>query len=116
MRRNTNGSICLLQESYYNKKEFVKDFIQLCRSAKKSHIESGTVGASFLHQFVGVCGEYWSFCIYVSAESIATDAAVVVNSKWLKYPKTTWGSPYSRWDTELREFLNREVCRDNADT
>lgn len=28
MRRNTNGSICLLQESYDNKKEFVKDFIQ----------------------------------------------------------------------------------------
>lgn len=45
MRRNTNGSICLLQESYDNKKEFVKDFIQLCRSVKKSHIESGTVSA-----------------------------------------------------------------------
>ena len=27
MRRNTNGSIFLLQESYYNKKEFVKDLM-----------------------------------------------------------------------------------------
>lgn len=36
------------------------------------------------------------------------------NSKlnMISYPKTEWGGPDVRWDSELREFLLREIVKE----
>lgn len=40
-----------------------------------------------------------AFCYYYSSDT---------EIKTIYYPDTKWGGPYSRWDTELREFCERE--------
>lgn len=44
--------------------------------------------------------------IYTSADCYYYPTILEVKS--IHYPETKWGGPYSRWDTELREFCERE--------
>lgn len=106
-----------LRRDYYDKELFVKEFIAFCRDARKQAIKDGRGMTGFINKFVGVCGEFWQFQIYASEDSIWT-AATYFRFDYSKtpaldisvhYPKTKWGGPYSRWDSELREFLKREI-------
>lgn len=97
-----------MKDRYYDKREFIKDFITLCRRLKK---ENNNIQPGFLHKFFSICGELWSFCIYIDSGSLSTSAELIVGDKMVKFPKTTWGEPYRRWNSELREFLTREVCK-----
>lgn len=93
---------------YVDKQTFVNDFICLCRKLKK---ENSSLQPVFLHKFFSICGELWSFCIYVDKGMLSTSAELVLNGRSVKFPKEDWGSPYHRWDYELREFLMREICK-----
>ena len=93
-----------MKQEYLHKKEFVKDFVALCR---KLRYESPT----FTNEYVCICGELWAFSIHAGDCMVSTEAALAHNGQWLIYPRTIWGRTYARWDTELREFLNREVCK-----
>lgn len=105
-----------MNNRYFNKQEFIKDFIDLCRKMKGEYC-----GAQprFVHKFFTVCGELWSFCIYTARKTIEISADRIydstkrydLDSMPVRFPKTTWGGPYGRWDSELREFLIREVCK-----
>ena len=97
-----------MKNEYFNKQEFIKDFIALCRGVKR---ENNNTQPGFLHKFFSVCGELWSFCIYIDNDTLSTSAELILDGRPLKFPKTTWGGPYSRWDSELREFLRREICK-----
>lgn len=105
-----------MKNEYFNKQEFIKDFIDLCRKLRKEHQGHQT---GFIHKFLIVCGELWRFYIYIDRKTISTSAERIydatkrydLDSIPVRFPKTTWGSPYSRWDSELREFLEREICK-----
>lgn len=98
-----------LKEEYNDKNEFIRDFIKLCRLQKYSY-RGGC--PTFRHKFIGICGEFWSFCIYIDGNGIYTEAILYLDDgKKVKYPKTKWGEPYIRWDSDLRAFLAREICK-----
>lgn len=91
---------------YLNKKDFVKDFIKLCRWVKAISGSKNT----FQHRTISVEGELWMFDIFCKSGKISTQAKLYLDKDcFLKYPETIWGDYGSRWDYELREFLNREV-------
>ena len=96
-----------MKSEYYNKQEFVKDFITYCRAVKRAHNASHARQTYYCNKFIGVCGESWKFGFYISSDTVATDATLL--SCGTQYPKTKWGGFGRRWDTELREFLSREV-------
>lgn len=109
-----------LKKSYDSKSEFISDFIKLCRVIKKQHKEEMAKMPYFLCKFVGVQNEFWRFCFYIDSESVSTDAVLYKlkpNSKppecvEIQYPQTQWGERYLiRWDTDLRRFLEREICK-----
>lgn len=95
---------CLCGE-YKDKNEFIKDFIGLCRSLK--HIQPVSIA-----EHTKVCGEHWFFYIQTDNDKVSTKAWNYYKDEFVPFPMTTWGAPYSRWDTELREFLQREVCKE----
>lgn len=109
-----------LKEDYDSKSEFINDFIKLCKEIKKQHKEEMAKMPYFLCKFVSVETEYWGFCFYIDSKSVSTDA-VLYKSKpnshppkciEIQYPKTQWGERYLiRWDADLREFLEREICK-----
>ena len=118
------GRGCLKKE-YYDadetkaKTQFVKDFIQYCRDAQRVARDDGLGMTTFVNKFVVVGREFWQFGIYASADKVWTEAHLF-RFDYSKnppadisthYPKTEWGGSYSRWDCELREFLNREICK-----
>lgn len=100
--------VIAMEDRYYDKHRFVKDFVALCSKLKK---ENKGIQFGFLHKFFSICGELWSFCIYIENDVLSTSATLIVNGRPVEFPKTIWGEPYSRWDYELREFLIREVCK-----
>lgn len=109
-----------LKETYDNTSEFINDFIKFCREIKKQHKEKMAKMPYFLCKFVSIETEYWKFCFYIDSESISTDAVLYKpkpNSNppkcvEIQYPKTQWGEQcLIRWDADLREFLEREICK-----
>lgn len=109
-----------LKKIYDSKSEFINDFIKLCKEIKKQHKEEMAKMPYFLCKFVSIGTEYWKFCFYIDSESISTDAVLYKlkqNSNppecvEIQYPKTRWGERcLIRWDADLREFLEREICK-----
>ena len=106
----------LLKKSYDNKEEFIKDFIKFCRWGKT---ECGGFGTYFINKFVGIQDEMWQFKFYLTRNTVETEAQLFLfdyskdpaQDISITYPKTLWGDKYSRWDTELRNFLSREVLK-----
>lgn len=110
-----------LRKDYYDKELFIKEFVAFCREVREKRREDGRpVMKSRINKFVGVCGEFWQFIVYADMESIWTEAVYFhfdYSTKPPKdlsvhYPETKWGGPYSRWDSELREFLRREINKE----
>jgi predicted component of type VI protein secretion system len=104
-----------IKREYDNKNQFIKDFLKLCREIKKEEEDRFskrkrkiTVNAKISDQNTT---EEWKFIIYIENERIFTEATVSLNGKTTQYPKTEWGDSYRRWDSELLEFLRREVCK-----
>ena len=101
------------------KQEFIRDFIKFCREVKRRAKEDGRGMTMYINKFVGICGESWQFQVSASADTVWTEATFFdfdsstnpPRDLTVHYPKTKWGKAYSRWDTELREFLNREICK-----
>ena len=109
-----------LKKIYDSKSEFISDFIKPCREIKKQHKEEMAKMPYFLCKFVGIKTEYWRFRFYIDSDSVSTDAVLYrlkPNSNppecvEIQYPKTQWGKRYLiRWDADLREFLEREICK-----
>lgn len=97
----------LIHKEYEIKSEFVKDFIKYCR-AMFQHCKN-TEAKSIMHRkTINICGEEWKFEIIATQTTISTTAAF--NGK-TDYPLTKWGGDGVRWDSELREFLNREILK-----
>lgn len=97
----------LICREYENKSEFVRDFIKYCRAVFQycKNIEAKSV---MNRKTFNVCEEEWKFEITVTQTTISTTA--ILNGK-TNYPLTKWGGDGMRWDSELREFLNREILK-----
>lgn len=94
----------LLRNEYHSKCVFIKEFIALCRELRHKQPVSVT-------ECVKVCGEPWVFTIRTGSDKVSTQAWLYRDEGYVPFPMTTWGAPYSRWDSELREFLMREICK-----
>lgn len=112
-----------LQKYYYDKELFIKDFIKFCRDVKQEAIGDGRGMKMMINKFVGVCGESWQFIVTADERSVWTEARRFhfVHSSGqtidqsVHYPKTKWGDAGgtgARWDSELREFLRREINKE----
>ena len=100
-----------MEDNYLTKEDFVKDFVKFCRDMKRG-CKEGQKKPDFASISVVVCGEPWLFRIYLDADTVSTDAELMCqNGSACRYPRTTWGGKYARWDSELQEYLNREVCK-----
>ena len=100
----------VLKENYYDKQEFVKDFIRFCREVKERSKRCSPWNKTYICKFVGVCGESWKFEITASADGIWTQADLLQSGeRAVHFPRTKWGEPGVRWDSDLRKFLIREV-------
>lgn len=105
-----------LSKRYDDKAKFAKDVIGVCRKQKKltatRSIENERRGFCW-KECVRVCDEHWCFTFSIEDNTVSTSALLVLPSgQQVTYPRTTWGSPGQRWDSELREFLLREVCKE----
>lgn len=98
-------------KAYTSKRDFVKDFLDECRKYKKKF--------SYYHAFfpeVKIETELWSFDIYIRKGKVVTqftfhgsDFTPRVPSVY--YSLTEWGGNGIRWDTDLRKYLEREICK-----
>jgi len=107
MESNETGLPRIKDDYAFSKSEFVKDFIRRCRYMKKEY----THKPLYSNVYVGVCGEFWQFEIFIKDDSVFTQAKFWDKGTPILYPKTKWGEPYVRWDLDLRNFLLREVCK-----
>lgn len=115
-----------IQKDYYGadeqktKARFIRDFIEFCRDMKRRAKEDGRGMTMYINKFVGILGEFWQFQISATEDTVWTEAHLIHfdHSKnppvdqTTHYPKTKWGDAGktgTRWDSELREFLNREI-------
>ena len=98
-----------LKDNYYNKNDFIKDVLKMARYMKKEHKERNAKHTLFYNKFVGIEWEYWKFTLYVNSEKVSTEAILFQDGKETKFPFTTWGDKYKRWDSDLKEFLMREI-------
>ena len=118
-----------IKKDYFNlenqeaaKEEFIKDFIRLCRDLKRDAKADGRGMTSLYNKFVGICRESWQFTVYANEKEVWTEAVLFQfdyrqnppADRSIRYPKTKWGDAGRtgrRWDSELREFLRREVMK-----
>ena len=105
------NSLQALNREFTNKEEFVKEFVEFCRKIKKENETQKSHRTDFLRIKPVICGESWEFKAYFGSNSVQTEATLFLKetSKTISYPRTTWGEPYKRWDTDLKEFLMREI-------
>lgn len=105
-----------LSKRYDDKAELAKDVIDVCRTQKKLTAIRGVENERqdfCWKEYVRVCDEHWCFAFSIADNKVSTSAMLVLPSgQRVAYPYTTWGSPGRRWDSELREFLLREVCKE----
>ena len=104
-----------MQKEYDSKSQFIKEFIKSCRITNTRMQELSNTNPMFVTKDFWVCDEHWKFEIFISPFEVKTRPTYYkfVNGRDLSvhYPLTIWGEPYSRWDYELREFLDREICK-----
>lgn len=99
-----------LKDYYPKKKEFISDFLKLCRYNRNNGVTYGSYKT-------GINDELWSFNVFTSYCGVSTEC--FYNGKLLGhitenltvYPRTTWGEPGVRWDSDLKKFLEREICK-----
>ena len=126
MKRGNTQFPYTLQKDYFGadrdsvKEQFVRDFIVFCRELKQRAKEDGRGMTMFINKFVAIGGEFWQFQFYATGDSISTEAHLFhfdysehpPVDRSTHYPRTKWGDKGltgRRWDSELREFLRREV-------
>ncbi len=118
-----------IQKDYYGtdrqktKERFIRDFIEFCRDMKRKAKEDGRGMPLFINKFVTICDEYWQFEIFATEDTVCTEAHLFhfdygknpPVDQTTHYPRTEWGGKGytgARWDSELREFLRREINKE----
>lgn len=103
----------ILKDNYFSKKDFIRDFIFFCRECKNTWKERGRAMPSIIYKTTSVNCEYWRFTVIVDKDgALCTEAALYQSGTQIEYPRTKWGGE-KRWDAELREFLRREINKED---
>ena len=103
----------ILKKIYYDKEAFIKDFIKFCRECKTAWKQRGVAMPSIIYKNVSVNCENWWFTVIVDKDgALCTEAALYQSGTQTEYPRTKWGGE-KRWDLELREFLRREINKED---
>lgn len=94
---------------YNNKNDCITDLLQTCRMIKKFNKEKFSVKFR-------IRKEIWTFHIYYRDNKISTKCLFEIENNYNNktfYPFTTWGDYGTRWDSELKNFCEREFLKDN---
>lgn len=96
-----------MKREYYNKSEFIDDFISFIRKLKRNN--SGNNTELVFKQF-NICGETWKFNIYTTRNTVSTESELYTENGIIKYPLTGWDNGcHMSWNISLIDFLNREI-------
>lgn len=94
---------------YISKLAFIKDFLKECRQVRTTKEKR-----EFSFN-VKITRENWTFYVLAENGQISTKAILLksaVGPTLCEYPWTQWGEKKGkRWDSELKKFLEREVCK-----
>jgi hypothetical protein len=92
---------------YTNKEKAISDLLKTCRNVEKLKKEKHVIKFR-------INKEIWTFYIYYKNNRISTKCLLEFehnhNSK-IFYPFTEWGGNYKRWDSDLKEFCEREFLK-----
>lgn len=106
----------ILKDYYYKKEEFIRDFIEFCRECKNEWKQRGRAMPSIIYKDTSVNYENWSFTVIVDKNgALNTEAVLCKSGTKTEYPRTKWGGDKKRWDVELREFLHREINKEDKE-
>lgn len=107
----------ILKKFYYDKEIFIKDLILFCRECKNEWKQRGRAMPSIIYKDTSVNYENWRFTVIVDKDGALCTEAVLHQSGTqtdIEYPRTKWGGT-KRWDAELREFLRREINKEDEE-
>ena len=89
-----------------SKDKIIKELIKKCRQMLRNGRDGTNTG------FFSVGDEMWEYTIRCIKNKIVTDFTLYwTDGIKIQYPRTEWGNYGVRWDSDLREFLNREILK-----
>lgn len=99
----------MMKYVYLKKDEAIKDLLKTCRNVEKLKLKQ-----KFTVKF-RINKEIWTFHIYYKNNKIATKCLLEFEYNYdnkIFYPFTEWGGNYKRWDSDLKEFCEREFLKE----
>lgn len=89
------------------KKNAISNILSMCRSKKQGHnVGDPMVGAKY--EF-NLKNENWDVTIVITSDNrVNTQFNRRSGKFYTQYPWTAWGGHGKRWDSELKEFMQRE--------
>ena len=98
----------MMKYVYIKKDEEIKDLLQTCRNVMKFKLKE-----KFTVKF-RINKEIWTFHIYYKNNKICTKCMYEIEYNYdnkIIYPFTEWGGCGRRWDSDLKEFCEREFLK-----
>lgn len=89
---------------YTNKNKAITDLLKLCRNIK-------TLKKEYYYVKFRLNNEFYTFEIFNKNNKISTKFILEYKDSIIFYPITEWGENYKRWDSELKEFCEREFLK-----
>lgn len=90
---------------YTNKNKAITDLLNLCRNTK-------TLRKEYYITKFRLNNEFWTVEIFnKNNNEISTKFILDYKDTSIFYPVTKWGGDYKRWDSELKEFCEREFLK-----
>lgn len=93
------------------KKNAISNILSMCRSQRQSH----NVGDSLVlfNYECDLKDEHWDVTIAITSDNrVHTQFNRRSGKFFTQYPWTTWGGYGKRWDSELKEFMQREFLKE----
>lgn len=89
---------------YTNKNKAITDLLKLCRNIK-------TLKKEYYYVKFRLNNEFYTVEIFNKNNKISTKFIFEYKDSIIFYPLTEWGESYKRWDSDLKEFCEREFLK-----
>lgn len=87
------------------KKEIIKAILADIRNIRRNDARK-----RFIEKEYNLTNETWKIKCFTFKSVVETECTVVLsNGVTCNYPRTSWGDYGTRWDSDFKKFLEREI-------